>query len=206
MKWTIKDIKKETDHVYLNFYTVTYEVKLDDGRIDLCPYHVSSRNTKIEDLRLVDRDYKRADACLVGTYTIRDDEIYFLLEKQFRQPLNREVIAFPAGLCDREDNDVIETARREVREETGYSIKDPYLLVPPSPTSEGMSDECNCVVIAKLVEKGKDDKEEFEDISTRLYSSKEVIEMLKDPSIMFSNAARLLLMFMLSQYKLGELK
>ena len=45
-----------------------------------------------------------------------------MLESQFRPALNREVISFPAGLMDPEDNDIKETAIREVKEETGYDV------------------------------------------------------------------------------------
>lgn len=199
MIWTLKDVKKETEHKYLNFYMFDYQVKFDDGTVKNCPYCVTSRNETYDKLRAVEKDFKRADAVLIATYTEIESKYYFLLEKQFRQPLNREVYAFPAGLCDKEDKDIIESAKREVKEETGYDIEDCTLLTYPSPTSDGMSDECNATVLAKLSKKGLEHKETFEDIQAKLYSSDEALALLNDPNVVFSNASRITLMLMLSE-------
>ncbi len=201
MKWKYKGCDKETDHKFLNFFTLHYEVTKDDGTIKDTEYFLASRNIEKEELRISRQDFRRADAVLIGAYTIRNDKLYLLLEKQFRQALNHEVISFPAGLCDKEDRDVIDSARRELREETGYEADEIKLLLPPSPTSEGLSDECNCVVLAHLSMKGKEEKEEFEDISARLYSRDEVISLLNDENNIFSNSARLLILYLLEKYK-----
>ena len=49
------------------------------------------------------------------------DEIIFV--GQYRPPVGREVIEFPAGLCDQEGEALEETALRELQEETGYRAK-----------------------------------------------------------------------------------
>jgi 8-oxo-dGTP pyrophosphatase MutT (NUDIX family) len=202
MKWKFKTSKKDTNHPFLNLYVVEYEVTKDDGSIrpDF-PYFVASRNQKDEELRINKQDFKRADAVLVGAYTIRDGQLFLLLERQFRPALNHDVVSFPAGLCDKEDKDIVASALRELREETGYTATDFEMIVPPSPTSEGLSDECNAVVICRLLEKGEDAKEEFEDLSAKLYSVKEVQEMLKDETILFSNSARILVLYLLEKFK-----
>lgn len=200
MKWTYKGCTKETDHKFLNFYTLNYEVVKEDGNVKNTKYFLASRNENKEDLRIVKQDFDRADAVLIGAYTILDGKLYLLLEKQFRQALNREVVSFPAGLCDKEDKSIEETARRELKEETGYLAKDVTLLLPPSPTSEGLSDECNAVVIAELSRKEKENKEEFEDITAKLYSVSQVKEMLENKDVLFSNSARLLILYLLERF------
>ena len=42
-----------------------------------------------------------------------------LMERQFRYPLNRVVLEIPAGKLDTADEDHLEAAKRELREETG---------------------------------------------------------------------------------------
>jgi 8-oxo-dGTP pyrophosphatase MutT (NUDIX family) len=111
------------------------------------------------------------------------------------------VISFPAGLCDKEDKDITTAALRELKEETGYTATDFEMIVPPSPTSEGLSDECNAVVICRLLSQGKDNKEEFEDISAKLYSVEEVKALLADEKVIFSNSARLLVLYLLERFK-----
>lgn len=200
MKWTFTGIDKETEHRFLNFYTVHYHVEEDDGHEKEYSYFLASRNEKEDELRIKRKQYDRPDAVLVGCYAIKDDGLYLLLEKQFRPALDRYVISFPAGLMDKEDKDIVETAKREVMEETGYDVEDVEILLPASPTSEGLSDECNAVVLAKLSIKGNDNKEEFEDIDSLLVSAKEVRNMLSDNDNLFSNSARLLILYLLERF------
>lgn len=201
MKWKFKGADKETNHRFLNFYTVHYEVTKDDGSLKEYSYFVASRNLSEDELRINRKEFNRPDAVLIGCYMMKEDGIYLLLEKQFRPALNAEVISFPAGLIDKEDKTVEETARREAKEETGYELSDIEVLLPPSPTSEGLSDECNSVVIARLLEKGHSHKEEFEDIKAKLYSRHEVMELLEDQNNIFSNSARLLILYLLERFK-----
>lgn len=48
MKWTLVDIIKETDHPFLNFYTLKYEVKEDNGDIKQYQYFLASRHNEDE--------------------------------------------------------------------------------------------------------------------------------------------------------------
>ena len=200
MKWDYIGCDKETYHRFLNFYTVHYVVTKDDGTKKDYSYFVASRNECIQKIRASRQDFKRPDAVLIGTYLIKDEKLYLLLAKQFRPALNHDVISFPAGLMDPEDTSVEETARRECEEETGYEVEDVEVLLPPSPTSEGLSDECNSVVLCKVTHAGQDHQEEFEDIRAKLYSEEEVKALLADPNNLFSNSARLLILYLLERF------
>lgn len=138
---------------------------------------MASRNESVDNLRINRKQYGRPDAVLIGCYKIINHELYLLLESQFRPALNREVISFPAGLMDPEDNDIKETAIREVKEETGYDVSHVELLLPAS------------------------NKEEFEDIDAALCSREKIKEMLLDDSYLFSNSARLLILYLLERFK-----
>jgi ADP-ribose pyrophosphatase len=199
MNWTYLGSSKETDHRFLNFYVMHYKVEKKGAKTPYS-YFLASRNEKENDLRAATKEYARPDAVLIGAYLLDDSGIHFLLEKQFRPSLNRYVYAFPAGLVDKEDKDEFETAYRETKEETGFEIEDITRILPPSPTSEGLSDECNAVVSCRLKRKGESKKEDFEDISSRLYSEDEVYSLLSDSGVMFSNSARLLLLLLLERY------
>lgn len=61
----------------------------------------------------------------------------FLMIRQFRPVLNNFVIEFPAGLNDKNE-DLIEAARRELVEETGYTSDD-FVPLAEGPISSGMS-------------------------------------------------------------------
>lgn len=71
----------------------------------------------------------------------------FLLIRQFRPVVNNFVIEFPAGLNDKEES-LIEAAKRELIEETGYNAKE-LIFLADGPVSSGMSTEMLTVFLAK---------------------------------------------------------
>jgi 8-oxo-dGTP pyrophosphatase MutT (NUDIX family) len=46
---------------------------------------------------------------------------YFLINKQYKHGIGKEVLEFPAGGIDEGEDDPLQTAHRELMEETGYS-------------------------------------------------------------------------------------
>lgn len=59
----------------------------------------------------------------VGIVPVTEDG-YFLLNKQYKHGIGHAVLEFPAGGIDPHENDPLDTARRELMEETGYSAED----------------------------------------------------------------------------------
>ena len=58
----------------------------------------------------------------VGIVPVTEDG-HFVLNRQYKHGIGLEVIEFPAGGIDEHENDPLETAHRELMEETGYSIE-----------------------------------------------------------------------------------
>uniref|UniRef100_A0A914NZZ5 Nudix hydrolase domain-containing protein n=1 Tax=Panagrolaimus davidi TaxID=227884 RepID=A0A914NZZ5_9BILA len=52
----------------------------------------------------------------------KDGKKYFILIKQYRIPIRRWILEFPAGLVDASDKSIEETGVRELKEETGYTV------------------------------------------------------------------------------------
>ena len=81
-----------------------------------------------------------------------------LLSYEYRYPAGRFLLGIPAGLVDpadaASDNPVLETAKREIHEETGIvisDVKDRLSIVNPLLFSTpGMTDESNAIVLAVL--------------------------------------------------------
>ena len=84
-----------------------------------------------------------------------------LVERQFRYPVDRVFIELPAGKIDRGEHS-LETARRELAEETGYAA-DEWYFVTTIHNAIGYSDEHIDLYLAKKLHKGKAhlDAEEF---------------------------------------------
>ncbi|MCR5079319.1 MAG: NUDIX hydrolase [Bacilli bacterium] len=191
MNWKLVDIKQETNHRFLNFFTLFYEV---DGRP--YEYYLASRKG-IEDLRaLHKKGCEKPDGVIILLYQKDGDDYRIALTEEFRPPFNRYFTSVPAGLVEKGE-DILEAAKREANEEIGVKAKNLRLLFPPSSTSEGMSDELNCVVIGEIEEKGDKHLEGNEDISLIFASRKEVREKLDDPNRIFPLPGRLCLELLL---------
>lgn len=146
---------EEVSAGWLNKYILNY--RLPDGNV----HQYESVSRKPKDVYLAELTTKGAvdpeiDAvCIVG-YT-KDES--FVMTREFRYPMNRYCVQFPAGLRERGEN-VIGCASREMREETGYDlVRDDfgnpvktYYFVQPGYSSLGMGDESIAMVFA-LVEK-----------------------------------------------------
>lgn len=83
-----------------------------------------------------------SESCVVILPLLNDDTV--VLIEQFRIPLQQRVVELPAGLVgdepEYENESLIETAVRELREETGYLAQHMQLLLS-TPTSAGMTSE-----------------------------------------------------------------
>jgi ADP-ribose pyrophosphatase len=106
-------------------------------------------------LRMVERAgwffVERPNSKGVVTIIPRGPEGRLIFVEQFRAPLDRNVIEFPAGLmgdeAGHEDEDPVASARRELIEETGYQAND-MELVASTATSPGMANELVHFVLA----------------------------------------------------------
>ena len=103
----------------------------------------------------------------VGIVAITDDRRVVLVE-QFRPPVNRKVMELPAGLSGdvvgSEHESLIEAAKRELIEETGYSAAR-WTELAHGYSSPGLTDESIVLFLAeglaKVGEGGGDDSEDI---------------------------------------------
>ena len=76
----------------------------------------------------------------VAVVAVTDDQ-HVILTEQYRRPVDRRVIDWPAGLVGDEGDETPEqTARKELEEETGYTCERVELLAS-GPTSPGITSE-----------------------------------------------------------------
>lgn len=115
---------------------------------------------------------------IVAVVPITDDGSVLLI-RQFRPPLNRYVIEFPAGLNDR-DETLEAVAERELLEETGYRAREIKFL-GRGPLSSGSSVEVMTVYVAKGLEfVGQGEMDETEEIEVIKVPIDLVWERLKE--------------------------
>ena len=200
MEWKLVSIDQETNHPFLNFFTLHYEVE-NNGVSKPYSYYLVSRRSK-DELRAKIKDYSHPDGVIMGLYKIDEDtkEVSVLLTRQFRPAIGSYVTSFPAGLLDRNDTDAIEAAKREALEEAGVIIDDAEILAPASPTSTGLSDEMCAFVLARVVGKAKTNLEDFEDITSSFVSLKELERRLNDPKEFLPLNVRLVCLILLKRF------
>ena len=96
------------------------------------------------------REYIRHPGAVVILPLFDDGTV--LLERQFRFPVNRIFLEFPAGKIDKGE-DTLDSAKRELKEETGYSASN-WQYVTTIHNAIGYSDEQLIVYLAKDLQAG----------------------------------------------------
>jgi len=108
------------------------------------------------------------------------DEKNVILVSQFRPSVGKYVIEFPAGLCDQKGEAVVDSARRELQEETGYLAKNMQKLFVGT-ISAGLSSEYLTVFLARdLKFVGKKDGREERGITVYEIPIEEVENWIKE--------------------------
>jgi 8-oxo-dGTP pyrophosphatase MutT (NUDIX family) len=159
--------------------------QLDTGNNDIICMVMNEKHTRIKEKKIVWQG--KFLRCVLYTYVdslgqLREWEAFervhckgivaivpvtdnneVLLVKQYRPPVDKYVIEFPAGLNDK-GNTLEGAAQRELLEETGYTAKE-MIFLAEGPLSSGASDEIITAFLAKgLAFKGFGERDETEDI------------------------------------------
>jgi|SRR5450631_4310442 ADP-ribose pyrophosphatase len=110
-----------------------------------------------------------------------DKKDRILLVRQFRLPAAKDLWELPAGRLDKGEKP-LQAARRELREETGYSARKWMKLTTfwPSP---GFVAEKMTIFVATALTEGKAEPMEDERIECRWFKRKELDKMIRDGKI-----------------------
>jgi ADP-ribose pyrophosphatase len=126
-----------------------------------------------------EREYIRHPGAVVILPLFEDGRV--LLERQFRYPLDRVFIEFPAGKIDPGENPLA-CARRELQEETGYTASD-WKFICTIHNAIAYSDEHLDLFVARGLSAGpaKLDDGEFLEVFTA--SVPELLEMVRSGEV-----------------------
>ena len=105
------------------------------------------------------------------------DDGKILMVRQYRHALSRYTLEIPAGKLDSPDEPMIECARRELEEETGYRSDDLNLLLNIN-TTVAFCDEFIGVFLAKDLKKSHQHLDEDEDINVEAWELKDLLELI----------------------------
>lgn len=177
----IDSITKVASTKWLELQTLSYTDQDGESR----QWDVVSRTTK--------QSSDKADAVIIIPILRKSDSttIETLLVEQYRPPVGRMVVSFPAGLID-EGESPQDAALRELREETGFvgdETKVQPLISPQVCTSPGISDgSAHCVLVEVNLDNPlncgipKTDLDEGEFVSVKRVDLKEGLKRALDNS------------------------
>ena len=121
--------------------------------------HVMEDTVQVPSGRTASRELIRHIGAVCVVPVTDDNKV--IVERQFRYPINLVITEIPAGKLDSSDEDRLEAAKRELREETGYTAddwKDIGIYYPAA----AYSDEKITMYMARGLHKGAQDLDEDE--------------------------------------------
>lgn len=134
---------------------------------------------ELPDGKQTHREYIRHPGAVVVLPLFDDGRV--LLERQFRYPMHREFIEFPAGKIDPGESD-LDCAKRELEEETGYSAKE-WTYVCTIHNAIAYSDERLELFLARGLTAGTPKLDEGEFLECFTATVPELLEMVRKGDI-----------------------
>jgi ADP-ribose pyrophosphatase len=130
------------------------------------------------------------------------DDGRVLLERQFRYPVGRVLLEFPAGKLD-PNEDELTCAKRELQEETGYTAREWTFLTRIHPVIS-YSTEFIDLYLARGLTAGDAKLDEGEFLETFITDEKQLMDWVKDGNI--SDVKTIIGVFWLEKLRSGEWK
>ena len=130
-----------------------------------------------------------------------DENGMVAMVKQFRAAVGRVMLEIPAGKLDYPGEDRLEAARRELREETGYTAKN-WVHLTDIYTTPGFCDERISIYLATGLTGGETDPDEDEFLNIEKRPLKELVSMAMRGEICDSKT--LIGLLMADKYLRGE--
>lgn len=140
---------------------------------------IQSDTVHLPDGKTATREYIKHPGAVVILPLFDDGAI--LLERQFRYPLNRVFIEFPAGKID-PGEDPLECAKRELREETGYTASR-WDFVCTIHNAIAYSDEHLEIYLARDLQAGESALDDGEFLDTFKAPVADMLEWVKEGKV-----------------------
>lgn len=165
-----KSIKKREEGNFITRYDVAYETEDQKEKI----YEIISRNKALDSIEAL----KGSSPDSVVIIVTDESGGKLLINKEFRMAVGDWVYNFPAGLID-EGEQPVESAKRELWEETGLELYEIDDFIGQSYSAVGFSNEINVCVVGKARGTFRPSTSTVEEIEPGWYTKAELRELLK---------------------------
>ena len=135
---------------------------------------------KCPDGKIVKYDYIDHIGAVAVVPVLDDGRI--LMEKQYRNALDRDTLEIPAGKLDSKEEKPIDAAMRELEEETGYKSTNLELLITLRTTVAFCNEKIEVYVAHDFV-KTAQNLDDDEDIDVYAYTIEELCELIYESKI-----------------------
>ena len=165
-----KSIKKVHEGAFVHRYDISYETK--DGRKKI--YEMISRNPRIKTLE--DLQKKEANSVVLILHDESGEKL--LLNREFRLSMGDWIYSFPAGLIEPGETPE-ETARRELKEETGLDLVNIKEILHLCYSAVGFSNETNLCAVGTAAGTFQESSSAVEEIEAGWYTKEDVRRLLQ---------------------------
>lgn len=166
----LKGINKVHKGKFVSRYDLSYT--LENGETK--NYEMVSRNHNIDNLKDVQNN--TVDAVIIIATDETGNKI--LLNREFRLAVGDWIYNFPAGLID-DGESVEESARRELREETGLTLTEVVDTLCGAYSAVGISNEVTLCIVCKATGEFSKSTSAEEEIEAGWFTKEQVRELLK---------------------------
>lgn len=157
-------------------------------------YYVSVRKdiVKVSDGKVIDDFYtvKIPDAAIVAAITT-DEKL--LLKSEYRYTCASEVIECPAGMFEKNENDPLVVAKRELLEETGYSSDNWTYFGPTWESTSKLTNRMHLFMARDCIKVSEQRLDIYEHFDVIQVSLEEAVEMVMSGVINANSTAHLIL-------------
>ena len=165
-----KGISKKEAGKFITRYDIVYETVDKKEKI----YEIISRNKALDTLEALNG--KKPDSVVIIVTDESGERL--LINKEFRMAVGDWVYNFPAGLID-EGEEPLESAKRELWEETGLELYEIDDFIGPSYSAVGFSNEINVCVVGKAKGAFRASTSTVEEIEPKWFTKEELRDLLK---------------------------
>ncbi len=142
--------------------------------------HIDHLTNRLPNGKLAKREVARHIGAAAVLPVDAEGNVY--LVRQFRSPVDRVLLEIPAGKLDYKGEDRLEAAKRELREETGYTAET-WTHLNDLLSTVGFCDECIAIFMAQNLSAGDCDPDEDEFVNVIKMPLSEAVDMVMNNEI-----------------------